>query len=112
MSLDMNSSNATQVISEQLKATLEEGAQKAFPGATQSELRAKFLDVLLEIAHGISATDSQLDDFLVQDANGRTCVITDCGQRFKRRDRSRDHIRVHLDDRAYICNGQCGKPGW
>ena len=112
MSTEMNSSNATQIISEQLKTTLEEKAQKAFPRTTQSELRVKFLDVLLVIAHGISATDTQLDDFLVHDANGRICAITDCAQRFSRRDRSRDHIRVHLDDRPYVCDGQCGKPGW
>ncbi len=112
MSTDMDSSNATQIISEQLRANLETTATKAFPGTTQSELRVKFLDALLVIAHGLSATDSQLDNFLIHDADGRICAITDCGQRFKRRDRSRDHIRAHLDDRRYICDGQCGKPGW
>jgi len=93
-------------------AVLETTAQKAFPGTTQPELRIKFLDVLLVIAQGSSATDCQLDDFLTQDGNERICAIADCGQRFKRRDRSRDHIRVHLDYRPYICDGQCGKPDW
>jgi hypothetical protein len=87
-------------------------AQKAFPGPAQSELCVNFLDVLLVTTQGFSATDSQLDNFLVHDRNERICAIADCGQRFKRRDRSRDHIRVHLADRPYVCDGQCGKPGW
>ena len=87
-------------------------AQNAFPGTTQSELRGNFLDVLLVIAQGLSATDSQLDSFLMHNGNERICAIADCGQRFKRRDRSRDHIRMHLDDRPYVCDGQCGKPKW
>ena len=108
----MDSSTATQIISKQLRAKLETTATNAFPGAAQFELRVKFLDVLLVIEHGFSATDSQLDNFLIHDANGRICAITNCGQRFKRRDRSRDHIRAHLEDRPYVCDGQCGKPGW
>jgi hypothetical protein len=93
-------------------ATLETAAQKAFPGAIQFELRAKFLDTLFAIAQGFPVTDSQLDDFLARHGNERICTVADCGQRFKRRDRSRDHIRVHLDHRPYTCGGQCGKPGW
>src|SRR5258706_10446530 len=112
MSTDMDFSNATQTISEQLRANLEATATKAFPGTTQAELRVKFLDVLLVIANGHSATDSQLDDFLIHDANRRICAITDCGQIFKRRDKSRVHIRAHLDDRPYVCYGQCGEPVW
>jgi hypothetical protein len=93
-------------------ASLEMTAQKAFPETTQSELRIKYQGVLLVIVQGSSATDSQLDDFLVHDGNERICAIADCGQRFKRRDRARDHIRVHIEDRPYICGGQCGKLEW
>jgi len=112
MSTDANSSSPTQTISERRRANLEMAAQEAFPGTAQSELRVNFLDVLLAIAQGFSATNKQLDKFLVHTKNERICAIANCGQRFKRRDRSRDHIRVHLDDRPYACDGECGKPGW
>ena len=106
------SSTPMQIVSEHLAADLETTAQKAFPGASQSELRREFLNVLLIIAQGSLATDGQLDNFLVRDSNERICIVADCGQRFKRQDRSRDHIRVHLDYRPYGCDGQCGKPEW
>jgi hypothetical protein len=112
MASDSDSSNATHIISEQLKAMLEMAAQKAFPEATQSELRLKFLDALIAIAQGSPATDDQLDDFLVRSGNERICTLAGCGQRFKRRDRGRDHVRKHLDYRPYACDGRCGKPGW
>lgn len=112
MSTNSTSSNSEQIISEQLMAMLETRAQKAFPGAAQSGLRRECLSVLLAIAQGSSVTNNQLDSFLARDNHERICAVADCGQRFKRRDRSRDHIRVHLDYRPYGCDGRCGKPGW
>ena len=112
MSTTSSSSTPMQTVNEQLTAVLETTAQKAFPGGTQSELRREFLSALLIIAKGSSATDSQLDNFLVRNGEERICIVADCGQRFKRRDRSRDHIRMHLDYRPYGCDGQCGKPKW
>ena len=112
MDTDTISSNPAQILSGQHTAMLETTARKAFPAVTQSDLRLKFLDILLLIAQGSSAPDSQLDSFLVRNGNGRSCTVGDCGQTFKRRDRARDHIRVHLDYRPYACDGQCGKAEW
>lgn len=112
MSTNSSFSSPMQTVSEQLTAALKTTAQTAFPGATQSELRGEFLNALLIIAQGSSVTDSQLDNFLVHEGNERICIVAECGQRFKRRDRSRDHIRMHLDYRPFACDGQCGKPGW
>lgn len=87
-------------------------AEAAFPDADQSNLRHCYTRLLCRIREREAVLPELLDGLLGGEPKSRQCTLKGCGKHFRRRDRARAHIRKHLDDRAFTCDGECGDTNW
>jgi hypothetical protein len=87
-------------------------AEAAFPEVDQSNFRHCYTRILCRLREGGAVSPELLDGLLVRQPKCRQCPFKGCGKHFKRRDRARSHIRKHLDDRAFACDGECGIQNW
>ena len=87
-------------------------AEAAFPGTGQSTFRYSYIEILSRLREGEAVPPEWLDNLLIRQPERRQCPFKDCGKQFRRRDRARAHIRKHLDNRAFACDGECGDSNW
>jgi hypothetical protein len=87
-------------------------AEAAFPDADQSTFRDCYTRIICRLREGGPVLPEQLDDLLVRQSKCRQCPFRDCGKQFNRRDRARAHVRKHLNNRTFACDGECGDSNW
>jgi len=108
----MDSSIAPSLPNIELRREEFTAAEAAFPDADQSSFRDSYTRILCRLREGEDVSPELLDGLLVRQPKYRKCPFKECRKQFKRRDRARSHIRKHLDDRAFACDGECGDTNW
>ena len=108
----MNSSIASSLPNVEVGSEECAAVEAAFRDADQSNFQHCYIKVLRLIREREAVPPELLDGLLVHQRTRRQCPFKGCGKQFKRRDRSRSHIRKHLDDRAFTCDGKCRDTNW